>query len=124
MAADESRHKKIEHLSEEMVKLYQGMFDRAPVGMGISDAEGNLVAFNDAIMKPGGYTREHIERIHNVANLYYDAHEREVALRLASKQGFLKDFEARFKLKDGTPFLARMSLSPVIFKGQRGAGRP
>ncbi len=119
MVADNSKHKKEDQPVDEPEQLFHSLFENAPIGMGVSDAEGNLIAFNEAMLKPGGYTREDIEKIRNVANLYYDAQERAEALQLASKQGFLKDYEIRFKRKDGTAFWGRMSLTPIVYKGQK-----
>ncbi len=102
---------------QESPGLFRALFEQAPIGIGIADMEGNFIEFNDARLKPGEYTREDILKIKNVANLYFDPEEREKALEIASKQGFLDNFEVRFKRKDGTPYYTRMSLTRITFKG-------
>jgi len=98
---------------------YRALFYHAPIGLGIADLEGRLLAFNDAILRPGGYTREDIERLGNVAFLYADAADRDRVLGLARSQGFVFREEVRFRRKDGTSYDALISLSPVDFGGRR-----
>ena len=102
----------------QSVKLYQALFDHVPVGIGIADMEGNLITFNEAMLQPGGYTKEDILKIGNVAHLYADPKERAESLRLASEQGYLLHHEVQFKRKDGTNYDASLSLSPVTINGQ------
>ncbi|MDA1216327.1 MAG: PAS domain S-box protein, partial [Chloroflexi bacterium] len=102
----------------QSVELYQALFDRVPIGIGIADMEGNLITLNDAMLRPGGYTKEDIRQIGNVAFLYTNPQERAEALRLASEQGYLLHHEVLFKRKDGTSYDASLSLSPVTINGQ------
>ncbi|MBL8090926.1 MAG: PAS domain S-box protein, partial [Anaerolineales bacterium] len=44
-----------EYQNEEQ---YRALFENVPIGIGLADTEGNLITFNDAMLKPGGYTRE------------------------------------------------------------------
>jgi two-component system cell cycle sensor histidine kinase/response regulator CckA len=98
---------------------YRDLFYHAPIGLGIADLEGRLLAFNDAILRPGRYTREDIERLGNVALLYADEADRDRVLGLARSQGFVWREEVRFRRKDGTSYDALISLSPVEFGGRR-----
>ncbi len=97
---------------------YRILFENAPMGMGLADAEGNLITFNDAMLKPGGYTREDIEAIKNVAALYHDPRQREEALKIFRQQGFLKQYPVKFKRKDGSPYDALLSLTPLQIGGE------
>ena len=98
---------------------YRALFYKAPIGLGIADLEGRLLAFNDAILRPGGYTREDIERLGNVSLLYAHAADRDRVLGLARSQGFVWREEVQFRRKDGTSYDALISLSPVEFGGRR-----
>lgn len=102
----------------ESEKKYRTLFENTPIGLGIASAQGHLLAFNDAMMQPGKYTREDIEKIGNVANLYYDVDTRNRVLGLAQKQGFVYQYPVQFKRKDGTPYDALLSLTPVQIDGQ------
>jgi PAS domain S-box-containing protein len=98
---------------------YRDLFYHAPIGLGIADLEGRLLAFNDAILRPGGYAREDIERMGNVALLYADPADRDRVLGLARSQGFVWREEVQFRRKDGTSYDALISLSPVEFGGRQ-----
>jgi PAS domain S-box-containing protein len=112
-----SKRKKSKDKFEEYEELYSGLFDTIPVGIGIVDVKGNLIEFNKAMLKPGGYTRKDIEKIGDVASLYFDSKERAKILKIVKKQGFINEEEVRFKRKDGTPYTALLSLRPIKFKG-------
>ncbi len=103
----------------ESVERYRTLFEHAPIGLGVADAEGNLLAFNTAMLAPGGYTPEDIARIRNVVHLYEDQNERAKVLQIAEKQGFLHQQEVRFKRKDGSAYDALLSLTPVSVDGRR-----
>lgn len=87
----------------ESEEKYKKLFDNAPVGIGIADLDGRLIDFNDAMLKPGRYRREDLERINSISELYYSPEERSGILSTARKQGFVDRVEVQFKRKDGTP---------------------
>ena len=103
---------------EESEELYRSLVENAPLGIGIAGADGKLIAYNEAMLTPGGYSREDIERIGNVAHLYFDNDQRAEALGIFGKQGFLHRHEVRFKRKDGTPYEALLSLTQIHIKGE------
>ena len=105
---------------KESEERYRALFENSPVGLGVADENGTLLAYNEAMMAPGGYTREDIARIGNVAALYAIPAERDAAMALARKQGFLRQHEVHFKRKDGSAYIARMSLQPITLNGKRG----
>lgn len=107
-----------EGLTDEVRAEYRALFEYAPVGLGVADMEGNLLAFNDAIRKPGGYSREDILRLGNVSRLYASAAERERILGIARKQGFVWREEVQFRRQDGSSYDALLSLTPVQFHGR------
>ncbi len=97
---------------------YRVLFDYAPVGFGLADQAGNLLAFNDAMLAPGGYSRGDIEQLGNVARLYYRPEDRERVLALARQQGFVWRREVQFRRKDGSPYDTLLSLTPVQIDGR------
>ena len=102
----------------ESEEKYKKLFDNAPVGIGITDFDGRLIDFNDAMLKPGRYRREDVERIGSISELYYAPEERSRILSIARKQGFVDRVEVQFKRKDGTPYDAVISLKPVQMDGK------
>jgi PAS domain S-box-containing protein len=71
------------------------------------------------MLRPGGYQREDLPETTNMADLYYDPDDRKRVIEIASRQGFLDDFEVQFKRKDGTSYDALLSLRPVVMHGKR-----
>ena len=97
---------------------YRALFEQAPVGLGVADRDGNLLAFNEAILKPGGYQPEDIQRLGNVALLYASVDDRSRILDLARRQGYVWREEVQFLRKDGSPYHALLSLTPLRFRGR------
>ncbi len=116
---DITQKKAAEDRLREPEALYRALFENAPLGLGIADEAGNLLAFNDAIRAAGGYTAGEIEAIGNVAKLYADPAERDRVLELARRNGYVHRHELQFLRKDGSAYDALMSLTPVAVAGRR-----
>jgi PAS domain S-box-containing protein len=102
----------------ETEQQYRTLFESSPVGIGVADRQGKLLVFNDAMLAPGGYTREDLAALGNdVAALYFDRSERERILEQLHRDGFVRDAEVLFKRKDGSPYEANLSLVPVEMGG-------
>lgn len=107
-----------EELLKSSEEQYRTLFDHAPVGIGVSDLTGKIIAFNDAMLKPGGYSRDDIIRAGSVQNLYYNLSDREAVITLMNEKGFVNQHPIKFKRKDGSPYDTLLSLSLIHFKGQ------
>ncbi len=103
---------------EEQEALYHTLFDNVPLGLGLADSEGRIIAYNQAMMQQGKYTHEDHDLVNNVTSLYYDPEDRERILKRTADQGFLDRAEIQFKRKDGTPYDILLSLRQVVYKGQ------
>jgi len=113
---DITERKRTEQALAESEQLYRDLFANAPVGLGIADKHGNIIAYNDAILAPGGYTREEFGKMKNVSELYYNREERSKILAIAGKQGFLHRHPVQLKRKDGTPYDTLLSLRFIIYQ--------
>ena len=113
-----AERRRAEEALRESKELYQTLFENTTVGTGIADTDGNLIAYNSAMLRPGGYTREDIAKIGNVGHLYADPDARDQALAIAQKQGFLLQHEVQFKRKDGTSYDTLLTLTPVVIQGK------
>ena len=79
------------------------LMESIPIGISISTSEGDIPEVNMALWKIFGYnSKEEFTKIPGSA-YYYDQKDRERFLEL-HKGGLVKDFEVRFKRKDGTVF--------------------
>ena len=97
---------------------FRALFESVPIGIGIADRMGNLLAFNHAVLEPGGYSREDIQKIGNLAALYYDPRQRDEVLAICANHGVVKNYPVQFKRRDGLPYDTLLSLSLTTFNGQ------
>ncbi|MEW6320567.1 MAG: PAS domain S-box protein [Acidobacteriota bacterium] len=98
--------------------FYQMLFERAPMGIGVATRDGRLLVFNDAMMRPGGYTRADLARVRHVADLYYDPAQRDDVLARLGREGQVVGAEVQFTRRDGSPYDVSLSLMPVTYDGQ------
>ncbi len=107
-----------EKLLRESEERYRTLFENAPTGLALADSEGNIIDFNTAMLKPGGYSPEDIKVEGHVSKLYYHPGKRAEILARVEADGFLQPTQVQFKRKDGTPYDALLSLTPVNLEGQ------
>jgi len=107
---------KTEGALRESEALYRSLFENAPVGIGIADQNGNMIDFNQAILKQGKYAPEDIYKIKNIKKLYCNQKARDNVLAILNKQGFVDRAEVQFKRKDGQPYDCLLSLRRIIYK--------
>jgi two-component system cell cycle sensor histidine kinase PleC len=87
------------------------LMESIPIGISISTLEGRTIEVNSMMLKIFGYdSKESFLKIPSSA-FYYDPRDWKRFVELA-KKGMCRDFEARFKRKDGTVFWG--SLSSII----------
>lgn len=98
---------------------YQELFRKAAVGLGVADLEGNLLDVNEAMLVPGGYSRDDLQEFGNVASLYADDSDGEKVMDRLGTAGRLSREEIRLLRRDGSAYDSLLSLVPVRFKGQR-----
>jgi PAS domain S-box-containing protein len=107
---------KTESVLRESEAICRNLFENAPVGIGIADKNGNIIDFNQAILKPGAYTPEDIFKIKNIKKLYYNQKARDDVFARLNTQGFVDRAEVQFKRKDGQPYDCLLSLRPITYK--------
>jgi PAS domain S-box-containing protein len=119
MNLDISELKKSDAALKESEALYRSLFENAPVGMGIVDENGDIIDFNEAILKPGAYAPEDIAIIKNIEKLYFDQKARGFIIDKLNQLGHIDKAEVQFKRKDGRPYNCLLSLKFITYKGKR-----
>jgi len=102
----------------ESVEGYRYIFEFAPIALGITDGEGNVLAVNRAHVQMTGYDFEDW-RNNSIAVLYKDPDERNRLLKSVYEKGRVRDWEAMFKRKNGTEFTALMNMEQIEIAGKK-----
>ncbi len=115
---DITNHKAAETALLEHEQQYRILFEHAPIGIGVTDADGHILAFNDTILEPGGYTREDIEALQFVDELYANP-EDPARIRKMTADGLSVNKEhVQFRRKDGSYYDALLTLTAVQYRGK------
>lgn len=115
---DITNHKTAEMSLLEHEQQYRILFEGAPIGIGVIDQEGRILAFNDAILEPGCYSRADIEELQFVDKLYADPGDRARIVELTRLGKRVNKEHVKFKRKDGSPYDALLTLSSIQYRGQ------
>ena len=101
-------------------KKYKDLVEILPIGIAISTPgpRGRVIDVNPALWKMFGYdSKEEFLKVPASAH-YYDLKERKRFSELR-KQGLIKDYETRFKRKDGTIIWGSVTSIPRIIQAEK-----
>ncbi len=101
-------------MSEERFRI---LFENSPLGTGVSSLEGKLLAYNEAIIKITGYTKEELLNF-NTRSLYQNVEDRNALLKELQSNGYVRNYEVILKRKNGTSFYANLTINMVTFGGR------
>lgn len=99
---------------------YRLLFSNAPIGITVTDVKGELIASNQAIHELLGYNTDELKNI-NVNDFYSNASERHHLMKIMEKTGFVRDFEARFKHRNGSLITVLINADLIDYKGHHQA---
>ncbi len=97
----------------EAESRYRCLFDRVPVGLYRTTPEGRILDANLAMVQMLGYPGRESLLVANAADLYVDPEDRREWQALMEPQGIVRDFEVRFRRRDGTIIWMRDSSRAV-----------
>jgi diguanylate cyclase (GGDEF)-like protein/PAS domain S-box-containing protein len=105
IARDLRERKRVDGALEASEKRYRELFDGALEGMFQATPAGRALCANVALAKMLGYDSpdQFVEGVSNAGqSLWVDPSERARCMRLIDEFGFIRDFEAQLKRRDGT----------------------
>jgi PAS domain S-box-containing protein len=112
VAEDITQRKHAEDSLRELQIYYQAIFERAPLGVGLTTPEGHILAANEALAGITGYTQTELLSI-NIRQLYQDVKQRARLLERLQTEGFVPDYGVQMKRKDGAPYYANLHASLI-----------
>ncbi len=117
-ARDISHRKYSLEVIRESETQYRALFENAPIGLGIADQDGNLIAYNNSMLTPGKYSAQEMDSIGNIFALISNEEDRKKILKKANSDGFVDQEELTLKTKDGDEYVALLSLRAFSIKEQ------
>jgi PAS domain S-box-containing protein len=82
-------------------KRYRSLFEDSRDAIYISTRAGKFVEVNQSMLELFGYTREELLTL-DILKLYFDPEERKIFQQEIEQKGSVRDYELRFRKKDGT----------------------
>ncbi len=88
----------------EAERRYRELFDNIQEGLFFSTPGGRFIEVNDAMVRMLGYaSREELLQIDIPTQLYFSLEQREQHADVMKESGYLRNFEATLRRKDGSP---------------------
>jgi PAS domain S-box-containing protein len=88
--------------TQEAEEKYRTLFDESNDAIYITSREGKFVDINPALLELFGYTREEMIDKLDVREIYVYPGERDTFQQEIEKKGSVRDYEVKFKKKNGT----------------------
>jgi len=114
---DITERKRAEQALRESEERYRTLFENAPVGIGVSSYDGQVLALNDYMVRSTGYSLSEADGF-TLADAYESLEDRTKLLARVREDGSVCDYEVRLKRRDGTPFAGLLNVTPINFGGQ------
>lgn len=112
---DITQFKKVQKELRASEDEYRILFNHAPIGITVTDIQGNLIANNKAIQDLLDYSAEDIKTI-SVQDYYYDTDERQQLINMTKRYGIVRDFETKLISKDGNTVSVLINSDLIDYK--------
>lgn len=109
--------KRTDEALRESEEKYRTLFETVPVGIGVANMDGKVLAVNDTMCQMTGYSRKEFKKI-SAADLYKNPEQRAKALKQLQADGSVRNLEVELKRKDGTTYHALKSITPFTLDGE------
>ena len=110
--------KDAEQALRESEQRYRTLFETAPVGIGISKSDGQVLAFNRRLCAMAGMTPEEA-RATPAASFYAESDQRQRLLSQLQRTGKVDDAETLFRRKDGSLLLCLVHMEELQLSGEK-----
>ncbi|MCX5813395.1 MAG: PAS domain S-box protein [Proteobacteria bacterium] len=113
---DITEHKQIEEELKKATEKYRDIFENAMDGIFHTTPEGQSIIVNPATAKLLGYAspEDLIRSVKDMGTqIYAYPEDRDKALRLMEDHGFIENFEAQFRRKDGSIVWGLLNAHPI-----------
>lgn len=92
--------------------IFKKVFDKAPVGIVITDSEGKVVTANQTVSDMFGYSVEEIKNRDNVS-VYTDRSDRKKIFETLREEGAVSDFEVPVKDREGNILWLNLNIRTI-----------
>ena len=97
---------------------YKTLFNLSPVGIGVAEQTGKIIAQNKAMENMTGYTLEELNEI-GLDSLYIDSKDRLILIEELNKKGSIRDFETKLKHKNNSDYYVLLNVDLVELENQK-----
>lgn len=103
---------------KELEERFRLAFHTSPDSISISKMDGTFVEINEGFTELTGYTRDDvIGKSSQDIKIWDIPEDRERLFKRLKKDGFIRNFESRYRLKDGSHKIGLMSANTIMLKG-------
>ena len=117
ISTDITKRKKMEEALREWELRCHTLFESIPVAISLTNKEGQILDWNDAVLQMTGYSDAEIRQV-NLKDTYKNPEERASLLKQLQTDGLVRDLEVQLKRKNGRSYWASLTIVPFAFDGE------
>jgi PAS domain S-box-containing protein len=118
LMAEVIERKRAEQELYESELRYRTLVESAPVGIGLETMSGQAQMYNPTMLQMTGYSMAELAQI-NLSETYQNPQDRGLLIQRLQEDGLIRDWGAALRRKDGTPYYADLTVTPVSLDGEQ-----